>query len=377
MAGLKGYDGWLAANPFGYTVLDREAGEFFLRSRELIFPGLMMAEIFGITEGPLHEEFVNNIITKEGDDHRRLRQLVNPALSQRAVERYRPAMRGFLEPLLSAVPPDGRTEFVADFAKPYPSLVIAELMGAPHEDAPRLHHWSNMIQRQFDAQSVVEDREAIEAAVAEFYEYEDALIEARRSDPGDDLITALIQAENEGDRLSHNELRNLVLNILVGGVDTSQSQLAHAMRLLAGHPDQWEALRQDPQGLALAAVDEAVRYEPITPFTARMTVDELEYRGITFPPNTLLLVSAWHANRDGIADAGFDILADRGRARVLTFGAGIHFCVGQNLARTEMQEAVAFLAERVKSVSLAGEPEFGTPAGIYQLERLPLQLELS
>jgi cytochrome P450 len=250
-------------------------------------------------------------------------------------------------------------------------------MGAPHEDAPRLHHWSNMIQRQFDAQSVVEDREAIEAAVAEFYEYEDALIEARRSDPGDDLITALIQAENEGDRLSHNELRNLVLNILVGGVDTSQSQLAHAVRLLAEHPDQWEALRQDPQGLALAAVDEAVRYEPITPFTARMTVDELEYRGITFPPNTLLLVSAWHANRDGIADDGFDILADRGRARVLTFGAGIHFCVGQNLARTEMQEAVAFLAERVKTVSLAGEPEFGTPAGIYQLERLPLQLELS
>ena len=377
MAGLTGYDGWLAANPFGYTVLDREAGEFFLRSRELIFPGLMMAEIFGITEGPLHEEFVNNIITKEGDDHRRLRQLVNPALSQRAVERYRPAMRGFLEPLLSAVPRDGRTEFVADFAKPYPSLVIAEVMGAPHEDAPRLHHWSNMIQRQFDAQSVVEDREAIEAAVAEFYEYEDALIEARRSDPGDDLITALIQAENEGDRLSHNELRNLVLNILVGGVDTSQSQLAHAVRLLAAHPDQWEALRQDPQGLALAAVDEAVRYEPITPFTARMTVDELEYRGITFPPNTLLLVSAWHANRDGIADDGFDILADRGRARVLTFGAGIHFCVGQNLARTEMQEAVAFLAERVKKVSLAGEPEFGTPAGIYQLERLPLQLELS
>src|SRR6202011_4301134 len=140
---------------------------------------------------------------------------------------------------------------------------------------PRLHHWSNMIQRQFDAESVVEDRQQIEEAVSEFYVYEDALIEARRSDPGDDLITALIQAENEGDRLSHNELRNLVLNILVGGVDTSQSQLAHAVRLLAGHPDQWEALRQDPQGLALAAVDEAVRYEPITPFTARMTVDEL------------------------------------------------------------------------------------------------------
>jgi cytochrome P450 len=377
MAQLRGYDGWLAANPFGFTVLDRESGEFFLRSKELIFPGLMIAELFGITEGPLHEEFVKNIITMEGADHRRLRNLVNPALAPRAVDRYRPAMQGFLEQLLAALPSDGRCEFVEDFAKPYPSLVIADVMGAPLSDAPRLHHWSNMIQRQFDAQSVIDDRAAIEQAVSEFYEYEDALIAARREGPGDDLITALLQAEDAGDRLSHDELRNLVLNLLVGGVDTSQSQLAHTVRLLAEHPDQWQALRSDPRGLALKAVDEGVRYEPITPFTARMTVDEIEYRGVTFPPNTVMLVSAWHANRDGVEPDAFDIQADRGGARVLTFGAGIHFCVGQNLARAEMEEAIAFLAEHVEHLELAGAPEYGTPAGIYQLETLPLTLRLA
>jgi cytochrome P450 len=375
MAAVAGYDGWLAANPFGYTVLDREAGEFFLRSKDSIFPGLRIAELFGITEGPLHEEFVKNIITLEGADHRRLRNLVNPALAPRAVDRYRPAMRRFLAQLLERLPADGRCEFVADFAKPYPSLVIAHVMGASLEDAPRLHHWSNMIQRQFDARSVVGDRAAIERAVSEFYAYEDELIARRRKTPGDDLITALIEAENEGDRLSHDELRNLVLNILVGGVDTSQSQLAHTVRLLAEHPDQWEALRADPRGLALKAVDEGIRYEPITPFTARITTAEIEYRGVTFPPNTLVLVSAWHANRDGLATDEFDICADRGGARVLTFGAGIHFCVGQNLARAEMEEAVAFLAERVRTLTLAGEPQFGTPAGIYGLEALPLALE--
>ena len=377
MAALEGYDGWLAANPFGFTVLDREAGEFFLRSKEVIFPGLTIAELFGITEGPLHEEFVKNIITLEGADHRRLRNLVNPALAPRAVDRYRPAMRAFLQQLLDGLPAEGRCEFVNDFAKPYPSLVIADVMGAPLDDAPRLHHWSNMIQRQFDAESVINDREQIEQAVSEFYEYEDDLIARRRDSPGDDLITALLQAEDAGDRLTHDELRNLVLNLLVGGVDTSQSQLAHTVRLLAEHPNQWAALRGDPQGLALAAVDEGVRYEPITPFTARMTIGEVEHRGITFPPNTVLLISAWHANRDGIADDEFDILADRGRARTLTFGAGIHFCVGQNLARAEMQEAIAFLAERLRTVSLDGEPQFGTPAGIYQLETLPLRFELA
>jgi cytochrome P450 len=376
MAELEGRDGWLAAGPFGYIVLDREAGEFFLRTKEAVFPGLTIAQLFGIADGPLHEEIVHNIININGEDHRRLRNLVNPALAPRAVERYRPAMRRFLEQLLSQVPADGRCEFISALAKPYPSLVIAEVMGAPLQDAPRLHYWSNMIQRQFDAQSLITERAKIEEAVAEFYEYEDDLIRRRRSAPGDDLISTLIEAEEAGDRLNDHELRNLVLNILVGGVDTSQSQLAHAVRLLAEHPDQWELLRGDPRGLALAAVTEALRYEPITPFTARILVSAVEYRGVSFPAGSIVLVSAWHANRDGVEQDAFDIAADRGGARVLTFGAGIHYCVGANLARAEMEEGLAFLAERVRGVTMDGEPEFGTPSGIYGLERLPLRFEL-
>ena len=373
METLEGYDGWLAASPFGFIVLDRESGELFLRTKDAVFPGLTIAQLFKIDDGPLHEEIVKNIINVNGDDHRRLRNLINPALAPRAIDRYRPAMRRFLEQLL---PSDGQIEFIADFAKPYPSMVIAEVMGAPIEDAPRLHHWSNWIQRQFDATSLIGERGLIEEAVAEFYGYEDELIAARRARPADDLITDLIQTEEAGDRLSDDELRNLVLNILVGGVDTSQSQLAHAVRLLADHPDQWEALRSDPRGLALAAVEEALRYEPITPLTARITVADVEHRGVTFPAGTIVLVSAWHANRQEVEDDSFDIKADRPRSRVLTFGAGIHYCVGANLARAEMQEALAFLAERVRALRLAGEPEFGTPSGIYGLESLPLELDL-
>jgi cytochrome P450 len=378
MAQVRGYEGWLTSNPFGFTVLDRKSGEFFLRTKDAVFPGLTIGELFGVTEGALHEEIVKNIININGDDHRRLRNLVNPALAPRAVDRYRPAMREFLAQLLDQVPADGRCEFIADFAKPYPSLVIAKVMGAPLTDAPRLHHWSNWIQRQFDAQSLMTERPLIEEAVAEFYEYEDALIAERRDSPSDDLISALIQAESEGDRLTHDELRNLILNILVGGVDTSQSQLAHAVRLLGDHPDQWDALRADPRGLALAAVEEALRYEPITPFTARIAVAEIEYRGITFAPGSIILISAWHANRDGIGDPmtdTFDITDERPRARVLTFGAGIHYCVGANLARAEMQEGLVFLAENVERISGDGQPEFGTPSGIYGLESLPLRLE--
>jgi cytochrome P450 len=375
MADVRGRDGWLAKNPFGFTVLDRDSGEFFLRSRDAVFPGLTIAELFQITGGPLREEIVKNIININGADHSRLRSLVNPALAPRAVDRYRPAMRAFAQQLLDGLPGDGHCEFIEQFAKPYPSLVIADVMGVPLSDAPRLHHWSNWIQRQFDAGSLVSERALIEEAVQEFYEYEDAFISQRRERPGDDLISALITAEQEGERLNDDELRNLVLNILVGGVDTSQSQLAHAVRLLAGHPGQWEALREDPQGLALKAVDEALRYEPITPFTARITVAAVEHRGVTFPAGTVVLVSAWHANREGVEPDEFDITAERAKARVLTFGAGVHYCVGANLARAEMQEGLALLAERILRIELVGEPEFGTPSGIYGLERLPLAFE--
>jgi cytochrome P450 len=361
-------DGWLARSALGWFVLDRDAVEQFLRSKKLTFPGTLVAEVFGVTDGPLHEEIERNILNVDGDDHRRLRNLVNPALTPRAVERYRPAMRGFLRELVARFEDSGECELVADLCKPYPALTIATIMGAPLADATRLYDWSNWIQKQFAA-DLLEQRAQIEQAVLEFYDYAHALLESRRADPGDDLISTLLAANHEGDRLSDAELVNLVLNILVGGVDTSQSQLAHAVRLLVEH-DQWELLAERPE-LAPAAVEEALRHEPIVPFTARLVVEDVEYRGVTFPAGTIVMVSAWNANHHGI-DGGFDITAQRD-AKPLTFGAGIHYCLGANVARAELQEALAYLPARMPGLELAGEPEFGSVNGIYGLDRLPLR----
>jgi cytochrome P450 len=372
MAQLRA-QGWLAANPLGAIVLDRETAELFLRSRATTFPGRRLAEIFGIETGPLAEELRRNILCIDGDDHRRLRNLVNPAFTPRAVDRWRPAMRTYLDELWDAVGTDGRCDFVEAFAKPYPSLTIATVMGAPLADAPRLHHWSNWIQKQFDAEALMTQRVLIEEAVVEFYAYAEALLAARRGDPGDDLVSTLLAAEAEGDRLSDVECVNLVLNVLIGGVDTTQSQLAHTVRLLAEHPDQWQALRADPS-LAGAAVEEALRYEPITPFTARIVVEDMEVRGVTFPAGTVVLVASVAANRDGLDYPDrFDITrADGGR--ITTFGAGIHYCLGANLARAELQEAMRFLAARVEWIELDGEPVFGSVSGIYGLDSLPIRL---
>ena len=326
MAELRA-QGWLAATPIGAMVLDREAAEVFLRSRSTTFPGLKLAELFSIETGPLAEELRRNILCIDGDDHRRLRNLVNPAFTPRAADRWRPFMRTYLEQLWDAVRADGRCEFVEAFAKPYPSLVIATVMGAPLSDAPRLHHWSNWIQKQFDAEALMTERELIEEAVVEFYDYADRLLAARRDDPGDDLVSTLLAAEADGDRLSEVECVNLVLNVLIGGVDTTQSQLAHAVRLLAEHPEQWEALHADP-ALAAGAVDEALRYEPITPFTARIVVEDMEVRDVAFPAGTVVLVASCTANRDGVEEPDrFDITRTDG-GRLTTFGAGLALLPG-------------------------------------------------
>jgi cytochrome P450 len=370
MEDLRGR-GWLATSPLAYFVLDREASSFFLRTKSATFPGMKIAELFGIDDGPLREEMERNILHVNGAQHRRLRNLVNPSFTPRAAERWRPRMRGFLEELWARVAADGRCEFVEAFAKPYPSLTIAAFMGAPLADAPRLHHWSGMIQRQFDAPSLMADRAAIEQAVVEFYAYCAQLMAERRSDPGDDLISTLLAAEAEGDRLSDVECVNLVLNVLIGGVDTTQSQLAQAIRLFADHPDQWALLAQRPQELAAAAVEEVLRFEPITPFTARIMLEDVEFRDVTFPRDTIVMVSAVTANRDPDL-VTFDITADRSGAKPLTFGAGTHFCLGANLARAELQEALSFLAPRMGDLRPDGDAFFESIHGIYGMAALPV-----
>ena len=363
---------WLARAPFGFVVLDRDACSFFLRTRSATSPGMKIAELFGIESGPLYEEMARNILHLDGDVHRRLRNLVNPAFTPRAADKWRPAMQGFLRELFGAVAADGRCEFVEAFAKPYPSLMIATVMGAPLSDAPRLHDWSNWIQRQFDGPSLMTERERIERAVAGFYDYAGDLLARRREDPGDDLISTLIAARFEGDKLSDAELVNLVLNVLVGGVDTTQSQLAQGIRLFAEHPDQWDRVRADPDAMVPRAVEEILRYEPITPFTARIVEEELVYRDVVFPVDTVVMVCAFTGNRDPGEPDVFDVAAER-EGKPLTFGAGIHYCLGANLARAELQEALAFLARRWTRIELDGEPVMGSINGIYGIDRLPIR----
>jgi cytochrome P450 len=362
--------GWLAKSPLAYVVLDHDSGEFFLRSRATAFPGRQIAEFFGVTGGPLAEHIDANILNLTGEQHRRLRALVGPALTPRKADRWRPVMRGFLEQLWAPVAASAGCDFVATVAKPYPSLTIATVVGAPREDAARLQEWSNWVQRQFDIQALGTSRDQIERAVTEVQEYVTALLAARTAAPGDDLISDLLSARDQGDRLSAAECVQLVVNLLAGGIDTTTAQLAHAIRLFAGHPDQWALLAGDP-ALAARAVEEVARFEPVTPFTARICLEPIEYRDVLFPAGTIVAVCAERANREGDGAEEFDITAERD-GRLLTFGAGLHYCLGANLARAELEEALAFLAPRTQGLALDGPAQLGGVEGIYGIDKLPI-----
>jgi cytochrome P450 len=366
--------GWLAKSPLAYIVLDHAAGEFFLRSRKTAFPGRQIAEFFGVTSGPLAEHIDANILNLGGEQHRRLRALVGPALTPRAADRWRPVMRGFLEQLWAQAAAHGGCEFVAAVARPYPSLTIATVLGAPHQDAERLHAWSSWVQRQFDIRALETSREDIERAVTEVEAYVTGLLEARRADPGDDLISELLAAREQGDRLSAAECVQLVTNVLAGGIDTTAGQLAHAIRLFAAHPGQWALLAAEPS-LVPCAVEEVLRFEPVTPFTARICLEQVEHRDVVFPAGTIVAVCAERANRQGEDGETFDITAPRqpkAAPRLLTFGAGTHYCLGANLARAELEEALAFLAPRTPGLALDGPPQLGGIEGVYGVDKLPI-----
>ncbi|HEX4865619.1 MAG TPA: hypothetical protein VFV02_16235, partial [Acidimicrobiales bacterium] len=162
---------WLARSPIALLVLDRAAAEFFLRDRATVFPGRQIAELFGITAGPLFEHIDANVLNLSGETHRRLRSIVARAFTPVAANKWRPVMRQILDQLWHGLEDEGRIDSVAGLAKPYPALTIAAILGASPDDAPRLHYWSTWVQRQFDIRALSTDLPRIEAAVIELNDY--------------------------------------------------------------------------------------------------------------------------------------------------------------------------------------------------------------
>tara|TARA_Y100001949_G_scaffold30124_1_gene23188 strand:- start:7939 stop:8805 length:867 start_codon:yes stop_codon:yes gene_type:complete len=282
-------------------------------------------------------------------------------------------MRDVVNELLDPVCERGESEFVADVCEPYPIPIICELLGAPREDWELFSRLAVDIFRVFNG-NLAEDGPKIIAASEEMDAYMLNLISERRSHPRDDLLSDLIAAEEEGDRLSTDELLSMANALLLAGTDTTRNQLGCAVALFAQHPDQFELLRDDPE-LAPGAVEEVMRYLGAVRGTARYASEDITYRDVLFPKGTLIFPNFVAANHDKdkfVNPTTFDITREAGTPH-LTFGSGAHFCLGASLARAELQEAFTVIARRLPDLTLDGEISWKPlQNGIWGPESLPI-----
>ena len=305
---------------------------------------------------PIRQVGTSLMMFLDPPDHTRLRSLVSKAFTPKRVEAMRPRVQRLVDELLDAVVEQGEMDVLGDLAYPLPTVVICELLGVPPEDHEVFAAWSEAAVRLLDPGDELEPMQAANAAVEGFEGYFHALFEQRRRDPGDDLLSALTQAEDGGDRLSPQELMSMAVLLLVAGHETTVNLIGNGVVLLLRHPDELARLRADP-ALAPTAVEECLRYESPIQITGRYAKTALEVAGHTFDKGAPVMTLLAAANRDPrqFPDADrFDI--GRRDNHHLAFSNGAHFCLGATLARLETEVALTRLVTRFPTLELAADP---------------------
>jgi cytochrome P450 len=363
----------IALGPYGPEVLSYELVRTVLRDTRFQIPPGLSLMVQGITAGPLWDKIVNSLLCLGGDAHRRLRSLVSRAFTPRASERLHDTIVGVINELVDRVADARRCDIVTDIARPYPIAIICALLGAPRGDWQQFSRWADDIFKAFTV-DIGDNEPVIMQAWGELDDYVDEMVARRRRSLTDDLLSDLIRAEDDGDRLNADELRMLAAGLLLAGTDTTRNQLAASVDVLCDHPDQWALLKARPE-LAMGAVEETMRHSPIVCAMLRTVVEDVELGGVIFPAGTLIVVNTFAANRDtAVYDDPdrLDISREEAPA-ILTFGGGVHYCLGANLARLELAEALKVLTRRMPDPRRTGPAPWKPMMGMSGPASLPIE----
>ncbi len=321
-----------------------------------------------------------DLLVLDPPDHTRLRRLVAKVFTPRRVEELRPTVQRLVDDLLDEVAPTGSMELISDLAFPLPFTVISEMLGMPDADRDQLRGWSHTIVKLLDpVLSPEEMAEAFDAA-DHMRGHLDEVIEWKRSHLGDDLLSALITAEDDGDVLSPEELVDQVNLLFVAGHETTVNLIGNGTLALLRHRDQLEMWRDDPS-LDVGAVDELLRFDSPVQFSRRITVDEMTIGDQVIEPGRFVMTCLGAANHDPDqfgADADSLDLRRPTAGRHLSFGSGIHHCLGAALARLEGQVALGSLIRRLDHIELAvDQPQWNGRIVLRGLDALPLSFAAS
>jgi hypothetical protein len=324
----------------------------------------------GIVES--EEDFSPSMLRSDPPDHTRLRGIVSKAFTPRAIEALRPRIETIVEELLDAVAGEGEMDVIRDLAYPLPVIVIAEMLGVPAEDREQFKRWSDEAVASFGAISVEGMRRSLNA-FKQLRAYFERVVEERRREPREDLLTALVVAEQEGDKLTMDEVYSTCILLLVAGNETTTNLIGNGLLALLRQPDQLDLLRDDPS-LMESAIEELLRYDSPVQATSRFALEDVELDGHVLKGGQQAIVLLGAANRDPEQfDRPDEVDITRKDNRHVAFGHGIHYCLGAPLARLEAPAAFHALLERFPNLRLADKrPEPGDNIILRGLKTLPV-----
>jgi len=326
---------------------------------------------------PMARNMESWLLFHDAPAHTRLRSLINKAFTPRMVEALRPRIRALVEQLLDAAKGKERMELISELANPLPVIVIGEMFGLPGQDWYRLKQWSDKLAALIGTgRPTLAEVEGALGAIIEFEDYFRPLLSQRRAQPGNDLLSALVRAEEQGNLLTEQEVLSTCTLVLFAGHETTTNLIGNGLLALLCHPEQWELLRGSPE-LLPDAVEELLRYDSPVQFTNRIAAVDLEFGGHTFRKGDRVMLMMAAANRDPSQFRDPDRLdVRREELRHQSLGMGPHYCVGAALARVEAQEAFAALMRRFPRMQVAPgvSPEWADNMGFRGLRSLPVVL---
>ena len=362
---------------FGYDDVFRllRDRDLSVDDRNITNPDQARVDMFAkAADGNLEEFESTSILGIDPPDHTRLRRLVSSAFTPRTIERLRPRIQALVDETLERMAAKGTADVIADLAFPLPFDVISEMMGMPEADTAAVCAWSEALVKTLDPIITEEEVQASVQAGRAMDAHLDEVISWKRENPADDLLSAMITVEEDGDRMSTRELRDQVRLLFIAGHETTVNLIGTGIAELLARPDQAQLLRDDP-GLP-TAVDELLRFVSPVQFSRRITLADVEFGGKPIPPGELVMASLASSNRD---EAKWGPTADqldltrRNAGQHLAFGSGIHYCLGASLAKLEGQIAMASFLRRFPKASVVGA-RFNGRINLRGLDRLVCDL---
>ena len=365
---------WYARTPYGLAILRHAEIGRLVKDPRLIQGSARWPAHNGVVEGPFATWWSRILLCREGTDHARLKRLVLPAFSPRTLAPLGPAFEDLAHGVIDDFAARGHFEFMTEFSEPYATRVITLLLGIPDEDWRKIADLASVMGLALGIR-FRDELPRIDEAVEALFDYVDTLIQSRRRQPREDFLTQLVLTSDEGDRLSDEELRDMVVLLIFGGIDTTRNQLSLGIKLFLEHPAQWDLLAAKPD-LAMQAVDEVMRLQPTTTWVSREAAEDFEFEGLKISRGTTVHLFAAAAGRDPDAygSAEFDIT--QRRAPHHGFGGGIHYCLGHAVARSDMAVALRALSSRLTGLTVEGQDSWLPDSGNTGAIRLPLRFGL-